>query len=158
MNSLVLNNLEGNSFNQVYTLLLSNPGESYEIDIARTIIPRSLEDKRKIMSQFMYAAFIGQGIYDIATNFSYWVPDPASCEPFSFQCSISNKEAFADLLYDFISGYFNYKNEKQADKLKARAEEFFSQTLKNERESICRGLLQPILDEVKTWKENQNVK
>ena len=158
MNSLILNNLEGYSFNQVYTLLLSQPGENYEIQIARTINPRSMEDTRKIFSQFMYAAFLGQGTYDISTNFSYWVPDPVSDEPFSFQCDISNKEALADLLYDFISGYFNCKNKKQADGLKVRVDDFFSQTLLDQRESVCRGLIQPILDEVKTWKNNQNVK
>ena len=109
MKTICIDDFKEASFKDVYGYVMLLEGFQFEVQKKRVKGVDSAPDSKNWEGLFDYyrAAFAGQKLSDISTNFSYWVPPVDTLIPFRFIFDVPDRELLADVLYYIIQGYFD---------------------------------------------------
>lgn len=84
-----------------YKFLILQHANEFEIIIPKTYNP--IDDENFIIFwEYHIMAYTGQKLFDISSEFSYFVPSAGSKQPFKFIVKINDLEKLVDLLYELI--------------------------------------------------------
>jgi len=94
----------------IYEYLLHQQDTVFKISVFRDAIAKK-DDDYDVFNEYLMAAYFGHCIADIADSFAYYVPEPATRNPFWFKATITDMEKLADYIYQLIQGMSDDDNE-----------------------------------------------
>lgn len=140
MITINLNEFSNYTSKDIYQYLMLQQANEFEIIIPKSYNP--IDDETFIIFwEYHIMAYTGQKLFDISSEFSYFVPSPGSKQPFKFIVKINNLEKLVDLLYELI---FVLKEDDLTDtttEFQLAASTFFNAAFDNKIEPVTWGLL-----------------
>ena len=112
----------------------------FEIVFPKTYNPTD-DESFMIFWEFHIMAFIGQCLSEIASQFSYFVPDPKSNKPFQFFLTSAEHEKLASILTEVSVLLNNTSGVYNAVEFQYASTNFFSNAFDNKIEAATWGLL-----------------
>ena len=140
MKTIILNNMEGFDFADVYKYIMGDPDNQFEVQFYKKYFGK--KEHHSTFVNYCNAAFIGERLFNISRLFTYWVPTNLINDPFIFEVEIYDREKFVDVIYYVVSSCINYYNHDLCAKFEAKVLAFYKTATKLHPNYACWGLLE----------------
>ena len=107
-----IQDLRGLSKDEIVDLILDQKQQPFEIYIFKTTKKYS-SDPRAIWLEYLYLAYTGQVLYDIANEFSYKEVPPEDFESVLFSITVNDINKLAEALLHISCGYVNQQHDNE---------------------------------------------
>jgi hypothetical protein len=91
--------------------------------------------------EYYHAAFAGQELAQISTNFTYTVPCLKQHAHFSFSITIYDKALLCVTLFYLINGVYTHKDRMLGEQYNAGAAQLYEEAFNGKEDTACWGLI-----------------
>ncbi|MEO7529858.1 MAG: hypothetical protein ABIS69_00560 [Sediminibacterium sp.] len=140
MITLNLSEFKDFNFKEVYKFIMLQTQNEFEIIVPKTYNPID-DDSFIIFWEYHIMAYTGQKLFEISSEFSYYVPAAESKQPFKFIVKINDLEKLADLLYELIHVLKEDDLTDTTTEFQLAASTFFNDAYDDKEEAVTWGLL-----------------
>jgi len=124
----------------LYEFLFLKKESVFEITIPRKAITTET-DNYDVFTEFLFAAYAGQRLSEIADSFAYYVPCVNSKQPFLFEVTITEMGKMAEILYLVIRTINGVAGSESFLSFHSLAADFFTSAINDKIECYTWGLL-----------------
>ena len=127
-------------FKAIYKFVMLQTQDEFEIIIPKSYNP--IDDESFIIFwEYHIMAYAGQKLFDISSEFSYFVPGACSKQSFRFIVKINDLEQLTDLLYELIRVLQEDDLTDTTTEFQLAASTFFNDAYDDKVEPVTWGLL-----------------
>ena len=139
MITIHIDEFEDYDFKTIYEYLMMQRETSFEILIPKENV-LDKDDQFYVFLDYYLAAYAGEMLSGVGSNFSYYVPSVSQVSNFSFQVDVADVEKLADVLNNIVRGYYDPGDGDEDSSFYERAS-LFHEKVWDTFDAACWGLV-----------------